>query len=190
VSRLFEGSSERYECAVAGQIFRVGQPIVPRGDPYRAAPLPVGSGFEEVGLGRSAPRSWPAWRPGPAILLKPRAAQAGEAMLIESSLLGPVLLLGEVVPTQCLFEGDAAAAHGSDHRGLAAHDPALGVWRRQVVAHRDGVRRRRFEGANYRAPPGPWRPRTIGRAPRVAAGGTDCAVPHSVAARHDQRRRV
>ena len=75
-------------------------------------------------MGRSAPRSRPAWRPGPAVLLKPRAAQAVEAMLIESSLPGPVLLLGEVVPTQRLFEGDAAAAHGSDHRGNAA-----AIWR-------------------------------------------------------------
>jgi hypothetical protein len=43
-------------------------------------------------------------------LLKTRAAQAGQPVLLEGALPRPVLLLGQLVALQRLFEGDAAGA--------------------------------------------------------------------------------
>jgi hypothetical protein len=43
-------------------------------------------------------------------LLRARAAQAGEPVLLEGALPRPVLLLGQFVALQRLFEGDAAGA--------------------------------------------------------------------------------
>ena len=110
----------------------------------------------------SVARARAAWAARTAILLNARGAQAGQAVLLERALPRPVLLLGQLVPLQRLFEGDAASAHGGDDGGLATHDPAPGIWRRQVVAH-VGFRRRPFERIIHRALPRLWRPRTIGR---------------------------
>jgi hypothetical protein len=43
-------------------------------------------------------------------LLKARAAQAGQPVLLDGALPRPVLLLGQFVALQRLFEGDAAGA--------------------------------------------------------------------------------
>jgi hypothetical protein len=52
--------------------------------------------------GGSAARPWAARRPRTAILLKARAAQAGEPVLLEGALPRPVLLLGQLVAPQRL----------------------------------------------------------------------------------------
>src|SRR3984893_11925530 len=64
--------------------------------------------------GGSAARTRAARRPRTAILLKARAAQAGQAVLLEGALPRPVLLLGQLIALQRLFEGDAAGAHGGE----------------------------------------------------------------------------
>src|SRR6202007_2105282 len=99
------------------------------------------------------------------ILWTARAAKAGQAVLVEGALPRPVLLLGQLIPLQRLCGGDAAGAHGGEDGGLATHDPAPGVRRRQVVAHCEWFRRRPFKRINHRALPTLWRPRTTGRVP-------------------------
>ena len=144
---------------------------------------------ERPGCHGSAARARAASRPRTSILLKAGAAQAGQAVLLEGALPRPVLLLGQLVAPQGVFEGDAAGAHGGDDGGLATHDPAPGVWRRQVIAHCRGFRRRPFERINHRALPKLWRPRTTGRVPPPAVGATGCGAPRNAAARPDRRRR-
>src|SRR5215469_9723116 len=84
------------------------------------------------------------------VLLKPRGAQAGQAMLLEDALPAAVFLLRQLPAPQRLFEADAAAAHGRDDRGLAAYYPACGVRWRQIVAHRRDFRWLPFERATHR----------------------------------------
>src|SRR3954451_7336242 len=48
-------------------------------------------------------------------------------MEFERAIPGPELFLGKLVDTASLLDGDPAATHGSDHRGLATDDPPLGV---------------------------------------------------------------
>ena len=52
------------------------------------------------------------------IVLKARTAQARHTVLLECALPGPVLLLRQLIPQQCLFESDAAVANGDDDRAL------------------------------------------------------------------------
>jgi hypothetical protein len=51
-------------------------------------------------------------------LLKARAAQARQAVLLEGALPGPALLLGQLVALQRLFEGDAAGAQRTYSAGI------------------------------------------------------------------------
>ena len=67
---------------------------------------PVARG-DRPGSRGSAARAWAARRPRTAILLEARAAQAGQTVLLEGALPRPVLLLGQLVTLQRLFEGDA-----------------------------------------------------------------------------------
>src|SRR5689334_4833254 len=73
-------------------------------------------------------------------------------MEFERSVPRTELFLGELVDTASLLDRDPAATYGSDHRGLAADDPPLGVRRWQLLdkprpGHR--ITGRRF----HRAPP-------------------------------------
>jgi len=54
-------------------------------------------------------------------------------MEFERAIPGTELFFGELVDTASLLDRDPAAAHGSDDRGLAADDPPLGVWTRQLL---------------------------------------------------------
>ena len=65
---------------------------------------------DRPGTRGSAARARASRRPRTAILLNARAAQARQAVLLEGALPGPVLLLGQLVALQPLFEGDAAGA--------------------------------------------------------------------------------
>ena len=51
-------------------------------------------------------------------MLKARAAQARQAVLLEGALPGPALLLGQLVALQRLFEGDAAGAQRTYSAGI------------------------------------------------------------------------
>jgi hypothetical protein len=54
-------------------------------------------------------------------------------MGIIGTLPGAEFFLGELVTTAGFLEGDPAAVHGGDHRGLASDHPSLGVGRGQVT---------------------------------------------------------
>src|SRR5690242_8109656 len=70
--------------------------------------------------------------PSSAVLLDAGRAQAGEAVAIDRILPGQEFLDGERVAGAGFLEGEETTAHGRDHLGLAADDPAPGVGRRKV----------------------------------------------------------
>jgi hypothetical protein len=72
---------------------------------------------------RSASRARAGRRPRTAVLLKARAAQADQAVLLESALPGPVLLLGQLLALQRLFEDDTAGAQRTCSTGSPAEHP-------------------------------------------------------------------
>jgi hypothetical protein len=54
-------------------------------------------------------------------------------MKLERTVPGEELFLGQLVDTASLLDREAAATHGSDHRGFAAHYPSFGVRGWQVL---------------------------------------------------------
>src|SRR5205085_11789667 len=67
-----------------------------------------------------------------AVLLNARGAQAGQTVLVDRELPGKEFVDGQRVAAAGLLKGEQAAANGSDDFSLAANDPPLGAWRRQI----------------------------------------------------------
>src|SRR5262245_39950866 len=66
-----------------------------------------------------------------AVLLDPRGAQTGKAMLIDRILPGEEFFDGQCVAAASLLEGEQTAAHSRDNLCLATDHPTLGARRRQ-----------------------------------------------------------
>ena len=67
-----------------------------------------------------------------AVLLDPRRAQAGKAVLIDRVLPGEEFLDGQRIAAARFFERKQSAANSGDDFGLAANDPTLRARRRQI----------------------------------------------------------
>src|SRR5437762_9307449 len=72
-----------------------------------------------------------------AVLLNAGGAQAGETVLVDRELPRQEFVDGQGVAAARFFEGQQSAANGGDDFSLAANDPPLGAWGRQI---RDGER--------------------------------------------------
>src|SRR4051794_19352306 len=71
------------------------------------------------------------------ILLNSGGAQTGETVLVDRELPRQEFVDGQGVAAAGFFKGQQTAADGGNDFGLAANDPPLGAWRRQI---RDGER--------------------------------------------------
>src|SRR5665213_522914 len=67
-----------------------------------------------------------------SVLLDARGAQAGQAVLVDGILPGEELLDRQRIARAGFFQRQETTAYGGDHLGLAADDPAIGGWRRQI----------------------------------------------------------
>jgi hypothetical protein len=67
-----------------------------------------------------------------AILLDPRGAQSGKAMLIDGKLPGKEFVDGQRVAAASLLKGEQAAADCGNNFGFTANNPPFGPGRGQI----------------------------------------------------------
>ncbi len=94
-----------------------------------------------AGCRRARFRKLSVWNVGSAILLKPRGAQASQAMAVDRFLPSEEFLVGQGVALARLIQGQQPAADGGHHLGFAPDNPAPGVCRRQILQRQRRTRR-------------------------------------------------
>jgi hypothetical protein len=100
-------------------------------------------------------------------------------MEFERTIPGTELFFGELVDTASLLDRDLAVTHGSDHRGLAADDPPLGVRTWQLL-HGPCPAQRLTRGCFHEAPPSSTGS-SLGRGPARETGRKDsCMLARSL----------